>query len=536
MKKISVFVIKRTFLLFILSWGILILWLFAVYVFTNHEKRIVFEQNELQHLQVLITRMSERKETVIEDVFFLASVGGNDQVFYNNPKAINAFSNIATSLLQSHQGYRSIQLFDTSGTEFLRIKRDDSGIKIIYNDDIQKTADNSFSFFSLFQNFQKDYIHVYPQNLNMVLTSLNETFPANIRYIVKVYDKTTSDPLGFLILDWSADDVEALLHKFAYEEECIIHVIDSHGNCLGSVVGEDSELKSFIGKNIEQQNPDLWKMMVQNSSGLYTYRHRLDFFSLVDSSNPVVFKILELNTNPQFETFSIGHDSPELFILAELSPNRWAKYISLAKQVFLLLAFVAIPIILLLAYLWTRKEERNIELHKQLYHDATRDIMTGTYNRKAGFKFIQQAIDKSQNAGASPILCFFDLNNLKRINDQLGHDKGDLFISTFVRVLRQFMHGSDRIARFGGDEFLAVCEVESLSMAKEHLLEINSILGEKGREVNCSIPWSVSYGCLDIKENNDMGVDALVQKADKLMYQHKQQMKKEQATASLNKH
>ncbi len=88
-----------------------------------------------------------------------------------------------------------------------------------------------------------------------------------------------------------------------------------------------------------------------------------------------------------------------------------------------------------------------------LYHELVQrehDPLTGTWNRRMGFKLLQERVEK----GEHPLLVFMDLDNFKAINDRWGHAVGDEVLTLLgTRLYRQF-RSDDLIIRYGGDEFI----------------------------------------------------------------------------------
>lgn len=72
----------------------------------------------------------------------------------------------------------------------------------------------------------------------------------------------------------------------------------------------------------------------------------------------------------------------------------------------------------------------------------------------------------------SATLCYCDLDHLKYVNDNYGHDKGDTYICDFVKILKSNIREDDIIARLGGDEFCILFKngsIDSISSKMEHI-------------------------------------------------------------------
>ena len=95
---------------------------------------------------------------------------------------------------------------------------------------------------------------------------------------------------------------------------------------------------------------------------------------------------------------------------------------------------------------------QNLELN----HVAHHDILTGLPNRKLLAVRMQQALEIAEVKKTSTAILYLDLNGFKAINDQLGHEAGDMALIEVSRRLGKVIRGSDTLARVGGDEFVIV--------------------------------------------------------------------------------
>jgi diguanylate cyclase (GGDEF)-like protein/PAS domain S-box-containing protein len=101
---------------------------------------------------------------------------------------------------------------------------------------------------------------------------------------------------------------------------------------------------------------------------------------------------------------------------------------------------------------------QRIRLQGQLQHMALHDQLTGLANRTLLQSRLAQVLSASMRYSRPMAVLFLDLDGFKRINDQLGHGIGDVALKQIANGLRRVVRASDTIARFGGDEFVVVCE------------------------------------------------------------------------------
>jgi len=105
----------------------------------------------------------------------------------------------------------------------------------------------------------------------------------------------------------------------------------------------------------------------------------------------------------------------------------------------------------------------NLKLRKKLHEQATRDPLTGLFNRRYLEDTLPRELHRALRRGAPLCVAMLDLDSFKKFNDTFGHDAGDLALRESGRVLRENLRKSDIACRFGGDEFMLVLPDSSLA-------------------------------------------------------------------------
>ena len=97
----------------------------------------------------------------------------------------------------------------------------------------------------------------------------------------------------------------------------------------------------------------------------------------------------------------------------------------------------------------------------QLSHQALHDPLTGLANRALLVERLNDALERARRQRATVAVLFIDLDRFKMVNDSLGHDLGDTILITAARRISDLVPAGGTLARFGGDEFVVVVEVEN---------------------------------------------------------------------------
>jgi diguanylate cyclase (GGDEF)-like protein/PAS domain S-box-containing protein len=163
-------------------------------------------------------------------------------------------------------------------------------------------------------------------------------------------------------------------------------------------------------------------------------------------------------------------------------------------------------------------ERRRIE--EALAEQAVRDPLTGLANRTLLVSRIRQAIELGAAGRGGLAVLFLDLDRFKLINDSLGHAAGDELLAAVADRLREAVRRGDLVARFGGDEFVILCEDVERGEAAEIAERINRCLVRPFSCAGKAIHVRSSIG-IAMAEAPAADVDALLRDADAAMYQVK---------------
>ncbi|MFC4930012.1 sensor domain-containing protein [Massilia sp. GCM10023247] len=164
-------------------------------------------------------------------------------------------------------------------------------------------------------------------------------------------------------------------------------------------------------------------------------------------------------------------------------------------------------------------EARHYE--RRLHHLAHHDPLTGLANRTLLQEELKYAIDFAVRNDALGALAFLDLDNFKHINDNFGHDAGDLVLREIANRLRASVRENDTVARVGGDEFVLVINNQASNEQLADLIErirvrVSAPINVAGRDILAA----TSIGVSRFPHDGDT-VDRVMRAADAAMYHAK---------------
>lgn len=147
------------------------------------------------------------------------------------------------------------------------------------------------------------------------------------------------------------------------------------------------------------------------------------------------------------------------------------------------------------------------------------DVLTGLRNRRGFFLYAEHTFRVAQRQHAKSAVIFADVDDLRRVNEELGHDAGDRLIRDAARIFRESFRGADVVARVGGDEFVAFTLDDEhpdalLERIRQNLHAFN-LMEERPYEV------SFSTGIVQCDPAGDQTLSDYLLLADQQMYTQK---------------
>jgi len=158
---------------------------------------------------------------------------------------------------------------------------------------------------------------------------------------------------------------------------------------------------------------------------------------------------------------------------------------------------------------------------KLKYYSET-DILTSVYNRRKLEKTLKNEFKRSKRTKSIFSISIMDINKLKYINDNYGHNEGDTIIKTFSGVFKNRIRTTDYFGRWGGDEFLLICPDTEENDIEKLMQDIEKIVVKELNEVGKN--FGFCYGCSQFSYEDERFEDTL-KRADEKLYECKSNLK-----------
>ena len=229
---------------------------------------------------------------------------------------------------------------------------------------------------------------------------------------------------------------------------------------------------------------------------------------------------IEAVRNKGYENTDIVNMSEIYFTMADetvSSAESYSEKIAVKIRTIELLSALDMLSLVILVIMQTLKAMQMAMQNRLLEQKAFVDAHTGLPNKNA----CNELLNKKDIITDSTACIMFDLNNLKTVNDTMGHSAGDQLILNFAKLLCSVIPEKDFVGRYGGDEFIAVIYYTSEAEIKEIL---KSLSREKERLNSCENQLPIDYACGWALSSDDMActMQMLLDDADAYMYKNKQ--------------
>lgn len=172
----------------------------------------------------------------------------------------------------------------------------------------------------------------------------------------------------------------------------------------------------------------------------------------------------------------------------------------------------------------TKVEQRTRQLklaNKELKALANNDPLTNVFNRHGLQQYIQGAFERNRRSQEPFSILLIDYDHFKQINDNYGHDVGDIVLLTGADIIKGSIREQDKLARWGGEEFLILLPDTTLEGALAIGHKLKDAINAKPIGQPIGVKVSVTGGVAQVNQQDSF--ETLFKRADDALYQGKQQ-------------
>jgi diguanylate cyclase (GGDEF)-like protein len=171
---------------------------------------------------------------------------------------------------------------------------------------------------------------------------------------------------------------------------------------------------------------------------------------------------------------------------------------------------------------FVRPDELDEGYHREMFERTVRDPLTGLFNRAYFHSQIELLAHQTYRRGLGLALLMLDIDNFKRVNDNLGHDAGDQVLREVAATLRLSTRPDDLVARYGGEEFIAALPIGTALQALDRAERIRRDIKNRtillDRHVlNVTASIGLAYAAADTPTR----LARLIESADQALYRAK---------------
>ena len=166
---------------------------------------------------------------------------------------------------------------------------------------------------------------------------------------------------------------------------------------------------------------------------------------------------------------------------------------------------------------------RNAVMYERAQYSATRDQLTGLFNRRTLFKRAYELMKLSDRYKHPFSLCMLDIDHFKRFNDDFGHEVGDYVLKALSKFVSTLIRKTDVLARYGGEEYTILLPETKKEEAFAVLDKIRQKVDKETFEYrNVKHHIQISMGVAELHQDEAQTLSDFFKKADAALYQSKQ--------------
>ncbi len=419
--------------------------------------------------------------------------------------------------------FDQIRFLDRDGNEILRVNYAQGGAYSVPQRDLQNKKDRYY--FSDTIGLADNHVYISCMDLNIENGKIEIPYKPTIRLATPAFD-SAGQAIGIVVLNYNANDLLSLIQNVATNSIGAFSMLNSDGYWFYNSEDPTKEWAFMFPDRLEErfqtQYPAEWAILRNDSQGtlrtengafIYARIFSTDAYGVSRSAYPVT-----LGTGDWYILARIPLSTEAGRLIQNTFGTLMTTTLAANMHIYGMILLIALVIGILMNL--SKTEQETIKFFSEY------DTMTGVLNRRAGLEKLSRQYIHNPDRRCQISICFMDINGLKQVNDNLGHEAGDELIRTVADVLRKTIRQQDMIARLGGDEFLVVFDGLDIAECEAVWQRITEGFEAVNRNENRNYQISVSHGIETYRCHSSEDIDTIIQSADAKMYEEKRQLKK----------
>lgn len=458
----------------------------------------------------IITALLFTLSTSLTVVNYLVSIESTQSQLKNSSLPLtvdNIYTEIQKQIIEPNL-ISSMMAHDTFMKDWLVHEEDNTDKIVRYLDTIQNKYKMSTTFF-VSENTMNYYTakgfveKVKPENpnndwyfsfkkkpeLNEINIDHNEFMGTSLFMFInhKIYDEDFH-LLGATGVGLKTSYIDEMLKRFRQNYKFNVYFVDEVGQLVISEKRENAP--SYLDEiaSIDKLNFDL----ASKGSQIYEYTKNNEVYLLNRKYIPEL----------------------DLYLMVEAKMDNFTGRVEATFYLNIAITLILTLIITITVLLYVRK------MHTRLNNLANNDALTGLPNRRTFNAKLERLLLLTKRSEAPLSIIFLDVDNFKEINDSKGHDVGDHVLKSLSDLLRATLRASDFVARWGGEEFVALLsgsDIDNASLTAEKLRAL--IENSPALQTLVDFPVTASFGVTSIEEGDN--IDVIFKRVDRALYQAK---------------
>jgi len=479
---------------------------YVIYEINERNNKKELAEEHFSQLDIIENEIMTHLELAIVPINLFDS-GEMVNAFFVDPggEMCSPFMLYFENFIKNYNQFNQLRFLDIYGQEILRADNMNGNPKIVEIENLQNKGERYY--FTDTMKLETDTIYVSRFDLNVENGQVEEPYRPMIRIAKKIVDGD-NQTLGIVIVNYEGQVLLDSISDFRLHEGDELYIVNEEGYNLYSPQKSTDFAFMFEDKKdlgFFSEYPEIWTQVQDGEVEILTSKGIFYVRSMTLLSD------------------DLGKNTSETIkLIVKIPPER---VISKSRGLFTSLAYasvVFIPLFIFIGIQLGLARANRKWYQNELLRNASLDALTGLYNRRTILDYLKHYIDQYERTSMDITVAFIDINNLKKVNDEYGHEKGDEMIVSFSDVIKSNFRKTDLLSRIGGDEFLIVfinSSEDGCIQAVENAFEAFAEAGIR----NIGFPYEFSYGVTSYQEGDTM--DELVDRADNLMYIDKRKKK-----------